>query len=106
MNWMYLLIAGFFEIFWAIGMKLSNGFSILWISILTIIGMIASFYFLSLALKTIPLGTAYAIWTGIGSIGTAVLGCIIFKEPATTLRILCIVMILSGVIGLKIFTNN
>ena len=79
MAWIHLLIAGFFEVFWAIGLKLSEGFTHIIASILTIFGMIASFYFLSLALKNIPLGTAYAIWTGIGSIGTVLLGIIIFK---------------------------
>ena len=105
MAWIYLLIAGFFEVSWAIGLKLSDGFSNLIISILTIIGMVASFYFLALALKTIPLGTAYAIWTGIGTLGTVILGIILFKEPSSVMRFFCIFLILSGITGLKLLTN-
>ncbi len=105
MAWIYLLIAGFFEVSWAIGLKLSDGFSNLIISILTIIGMVASFYFLALALKNIPLGTAYAIWTGIGTLGTVILGIILFKEPSSVMRFFCIFLILSGITGLKLLTN-
>lgn len=104
MYWFYLLIAGFFEIVWAIGLKLSNGFTHIGISILTIIGMIASFYFLALALKNIPLGTAYAVWTGIGTVGTVILGIFLFKEPISALRIVCILLIISGITGLKLLT--
>ena len=106
MEWINLFIAGFFEIFWAVGLKYSNGFSNLWISIVTIIGMILSFYFLALALKNIPLGTAYAVWTGIGTIGTALLGIILFKEPATVARIICILLIVCGITGLKLISNQ
>ena len=101
MYWFYLLIAGIFEIAWAIGMKLSDGFSNVTSSILTVVGMILSFYFLSLALKNIPLGTAYAVWTGIGTIGTVILGILLFKEPVTVMRIVCITFIISGITGLK-----
>lgn len=101
MAWIHLLVAGFFEVFWAIGLKMSHGFTNLWISILTVIGMIASFYFLALALKNIPLGTAYAVWTGIGTIGTVILGILLFKEPASILRLVCILLIVSGITGLK-----
>ena len=94
MSWIYLLIAGFFEIFWAIGLKLSNGFSNLIFSIFTVIGMIASFYFLALALKNIPIGTAYAIWTGIGIIGTVIIGIMFFKEPISIIRLFCIFLII------------
>ena len=104
MSWIYLLIAGLFEISWSIGLKLSSGFTHLWFSILTIIGMIFSFYFLSVALKNIPLGTAYAVWTGIGTIGTVILGIILFKEPASALRFVCIGMILFGITGLKLLS--
>lgn len=104
MNWIYLLIAGFFEVTWAVGLKLSDGFTDLSISILTVLGMIASFYFLALALKSIPLGTAYAVWTGIGTVGTVVLGIILFKEPCCVLRLSCIVLIISGIIGLKLLS--
>ena len=105
MAWIYLLIAGFFEVFWAIGLKLSEGFSHFLISILTVFGMIASFYFLSLALKNIPLGTAYAVWTGIGTIGTVILGIILFKEPVSIMRFVCFFLILSGITGLKLLSN-
>ena len=105
MAWIYLLIAGFFEVFWAIGLKMSHGFTNVIISILTIAGMIASFYFLALALKNIPLGTAYAIWTGIGTIGTVILGILIFKEPASIMRFVCIAMVLAGITGLKLLSN-
>lgn len=104
MNWIYLLIAGLFEVAWAVGMKLSDGFSNLTISILTIIGMVASFYFLALALKNIPLGTAYAIWTGIGTLGTVILGILLFKEPINVARIVCIMFIFSGITGLKLLS--
>lgn len=105
MYWIYLLIAGFFEVFWAIGLKLSNGFSDVLISAVTVFGMVASFYFLSLALKNIPLGTAYAVWTGIGTIGTVILGMLLFKEPTSAIRFVCIALILTGITGLKILSN-
>ena len=104
MAWIHLLVAGFFEVFWEIGLKMSHGFTNLWISILTVIGMIASFYFLALALKNIPLGTAYAVWTGIGTIGTVILGILLFKEPASILRLVCILLIVSGITGLKLLS--
>lgn len=90
--------------FWAIGLKYSEGFTKLLPSFFTVIGMIASFYFLSLALRDLPLGTAYAIWTGIGAVGTVVMGIILFKEPADFMRLICIGVILIGIIGLKIAT--
>lgn len=105
MHWLYLLIAGLFEISWAIGLKFSHGFSQIVPSILTIVGMVASFYFLALALKNLPLGTAYAIWTGIGTLGTVILGIILFKEPASLPRLFCIALIISGITGLKLLTH-
>lgn len=102
MAWIYLLIAGVLEIFWAISLKYTDGFSKLWPSVSTVAGMIASFYFLAQALKTIPVGTGYAIWTGIGAAGTAVFGMILFAEPASSLRLLCIALIVAGIIGLKL----
>lgn len=104
MKWFFLLVAGGFEVFWAIGLKYSHGFTRLVPSILTVLGMIASFYFLSLALKNLPLGTAYAIWTGIGTIGTVILGIFLFKEPMDLVRLVCIGLILAGVAGLKLFS--
>lgn len=102
MYWFYLLIAGLFEIGWAIGLKMSDGFSKPLVSGLTLVGMVLSYYFLALALKNIPLGTAYAIWTGIGVIGTVIFGIFLFQEPATVMRLICILMILGGIIGLKL----
>jgi len=102
MNWIYLLVAGILEVGWAIGLKYTDGWTKLYPSILTVIGMIASFYFLSLALKSLPIGTAYAIWTGIGTVGAAVLGMVLFDEPRDAVRILCIMLIIAGIAGLKI----
>lgn len=104
MQWIFLFIAGLFEVTWAIGLKLSNGFTNLIISVLTIFGMVASFYFLSIALKSIPLGTAYAVWTGIGTVGTVILGIFLFEEPVTIMRIFCIFLIGSGITGLKLLS--
>ena len=105
MAWFYLFIAGLFEVAWAIGLKLSHGFTHFWISTLTVIGMVASFYFLAIALKNIPLGTAYAVWTGIGTIGTVILGIILFKEPVSVMRLVCIFFIISGITGLKLLST-
>lgn len=102
MNWIYLIIAGILEIGWAIGLKYTEGWSKLYPSLITVVLMIASFQFLSMALKTLPIGTAYAIWTGIGAVGTAILGMIIFDEPSDLSRILCILLIVVGIVGLKL----
>ena len=104
MEWIHLLIAGMFEISWAIGLKYSHGFSQIIPSIITVVCMILSFYFLALAIKSLPLGTAYAVWTGIGTMGTVILGIILFKEPATALRLACIFLILTGITGLKLIS--
>jgi quaternary ammonium compound-resistance protein SugE len=106
MNWLFLLIAGLFEVCWAVGLKYSQGFTKLVPSLLTLFGMIASFYFLSLALKSLPLGTAYAIWTGIGTVGTVILGIVLFKEPIDPLRLIFIGLIVTGIIGLKIVSTH
>ena len=105
MEWIILFIAGLFEMSWAIGLKYYHGFTQIIPSILTVIGMIASFYFLALALKSLPLGTAYAVWTGIGTLGTVILGIILFKEPATAMRLFCIALIMCGITGLKLITH-
>jgi quaternary ammonium compound-resistance protein SugE len=102
----YLFVAGLFEIAWAIGLKYTNGFTKLWPSVLTIAAMIVSFQLLALAMKTIPIGTAYAIWTGIGAIGVALLGMVLFGESKDIARILCIVLIVAGVVGLKVFSGQ
>jgi len=101
MAWLYLVIAGLFEVAWAIGLKYTNGFSRVWPSALTILAMIISFGFLAQALKTIPVGTGYAVWTGIGAMGTATLGMILFSEPASWMRLGSIGLILAGIIALK-----
>lgn len=102
MAWLYLAIAGLFEIGWAIGLKYTEGYTKLVPTVLTLAGMGASVYTLGLALKDIPIGTGYAVWTGIGSVGTAILGIILLGEPATALRLLCIGLIVAGIVGLKI----
>ena len=104
MPWIYLTIAGIFEIAWAIGLKYTEGFSRLWPSVWTVAAMILSLAFLGLALKTLPVGTAYAVWTGIGAVGTVLLGIYLFGEPATALRLACIGLILAGIVGLKLVT--
>lgn len=99
--WIYLLIAGLLEIVWAIGLKYTDGFSKLTPSVITISAMIASIWLLALALKSIPVGTGYAIWTGIGAVGTAILGIVLFSESVSPLRIVCIALIVIGIAGLK-----
>ena len=106
MEWIYLVTAGFFEIGWAMGLKYSQGFTKILPSAITIVGMVASFYFLSLSLKSLPLGNAYAIWTGIGTVGTVVLGIILFKEPINVMRMICIVFIVVGIVGLKLISAD
>jgi len=100
--WFLLLIAGLLEVGWAIGLKYTQGFTKPLPSILTIITMIASFYFLAQALKTIPVGTGYAVWTGIGAVGTAILGIALFAESTALPRLLCIGLIVAGIAGLKL----
>lgn len=104
-SWIYLIIAGLFEIGWATGLKYTEGFSNFWPSVYTILSMAASFILLSMALKTLPVGTAYAIWTGIGVVGTALLGIFLFDEPATIAKAICMTLILTGIIGLKLTTE-
>lgn len=101
MAWTYLFVAGVLEMGWAIGLKYTEGWTKIGPSILTVIGMIASFYFLSLALRTLPVGTAYAVWTGIGAVGTAILGIVIFGESRDLLKIVFLLMIVGGVAGLR-----
>lgn len=100
--WLSLGIAGAFEIVWAVGLKYTDGFSKLWPSLFTLWAMGLSLYFLAQALKTIPLGTGYAVWTGIGAAGTAILGIILFSESAQLMRLVCIALIVSGIVGLKL----
>jgi len=102
MDWLYLATAGIFEVGWAIGLRYSQGFTKPLPSIMTVLGMATSFYFLSLSLKSLPIGTAYAVWTGIGTIGTVLLGIILFAEPVSFMRVVCIILIVSGIAGLKL----
>ena len=104
MAWITLFIAGLFEVGWAIGLKYTEGFTRLWPTLLTVASMIISLGLLGLALKTLPVGTAYAIWTGVGTIGTAILGMILFGESTAALRLACIGLILAGILGLKLVT--
>jgi quaternary ammonium compound-resistance protein SugE len=101
MAWVYLVIAGLLEVCWAIGLKYTEGFTRLLPSVLTISAMIASMGLLGLAAKTLPIGTAYAVWVGIGSLGAAVLGMVLFREPATALRIFFLSLLFVAIVGLK-----
>jgi quaternary ammonium compound-resistance protein SugE len=102
MAWVILLFAGLFEIGWAVGLKYSHGLTRFWPSVATGAALLASMALLGVAVRTLPLGTAYAVWTGIGSVGTAVLGIVLFREPATVIRLVCIGLIVAGIAGLKL----
>ncbi|HWK69196.1 MAG TPA: quaternary ammonium compound efflux SMR transporter SugE [Rhizobiaceae bacterium] len=102
MAWTYLFFAGLFEVGWAIGLKYTDGFSKPLPTVLTVISMVISLGLLGLALKDLPVGTAYAVWTGIGTVGTALLGVFLLGEPATAIRLACIALIVSGIVGLKL----
>jgi quaternary ammonium compound-resistance protein SugE len=104
MAWTMLFVAGLLEIGWAIGLKYTDGFTRLTPSVLTLVSMIASVALLGLSLKSLPVGTAYAVWTGIGTVGTALLGIALLGEPATVLRLACIGLIVAGIVGLKLVT--
>jgi len=100
--WLVLVAAGVLEIVWAIGLKYAEGFTRLVPSLVTLVAAAASFWLLALAIRVLPVGTAYAAWTGIGAVGTAALGMILFREPATAARLACIAMIVAGIVGLKL----
>ena len=100
--WLALVVAGLFEVGWAIGLKYTDGFSKPWPTTLTVTAMVASVGLLGWAMRTLPVGTAYAVWTGIGAIGTVALGIVLFKEPATAARLACVGLILAGIVGLKL----
>ncbi|MCW5575639.1 MAG: quaternary ammonium compound efflux SMR transporter SugE [Burkholderiales bacterium] len=104
--WLLLLIAGLLEVVWAIGLKYTVGFTRLVPSVITVVAMIASVWLLALALKGIPVGTGYAVWTGIGAVGTAILGIVLFNEAATLARLACIGLIVAGIFGLKLVSNG
>lgn len=102
MGWMFLIVAGLFEVVWAIALKYSEGFTKLWPSVVFIAAAWLSFASLSFALKFLPVGSAYAVWTGIGAVGIAIAGMVWFSEPVTAIRISCIALIVVGIIGLKL----
>ena len=104
MAWLYLVIAGLLEIVWAVGLKYTDGFTRLVPSAVTLAAMAASVYFLALAVRTIPIGTGYAVWTGIGAVGVAILGMVLFDETKDLVRIGCILLIVAGIAGLKVFS--
>jgi quaternary ammonium compound-resistance protein SugE len=102
MTWFILVIAGLFEVCWAIGLKYTEGFTRLWPTVGTVAAMVVSVGLLGIAMRTLPVGTAYAVWTGIGAVGTVILGMILFNDPATFARLFCVGLILAGIIGLKL----
>jgi quaternary ammonium compound-resistance protein SugE len=102
MAWLVLVMAGLFEVCWAIGLKYTEGFSRFWPSVGTLLAMLVSVVLLAVALKSLPVGTAYAVWTGIGAVGTVVLGIVLFNEPASLARLLCVGLIIGGIAGLKL----
>jgi quaternary ammonium compound-resistance protein SugE len=104
MAWVWLTVAGLLEVVWAVGLKYTDGFTRLWPSAITIAAMVASVYCLAVALRTIPVGTGYAVWTGIGAVGVAILGMVLFGESAALLRIGAILLIVAGIAGLKVLT--
>ncbi|MGH8687241.1 MAG: quaternary ammonium compound efflux SMR transporter SugE [Burkholderiales bacterium] len=106
MAWALLFLAGLFEVAWAIGLKYTDGFTRPWPTAGTVAAMIASVTLLALAVRTLPIGTAYAVWTGIGATGTVALGILLFSEPATALRLLFVAMIVGGIVGLKLVTPS
>jgi len=104
MAWIILFVAGLFEIGWAVGLKYTEGFTRPWPTVATGVSLVLSMALLGWALKTLPLGTAYAVWTGIGAVGTALFGILVLKEPATAARLVCLCMIVAGILGLKLFS--
>ena len=105
MAWIALIVAGLLEVGWAIGLKYTDGFTKAWASTWTIAAMIASVFLLAWAMKTLPVGTSYAVWTGIGAVGTVILGIVLFGEAATFARLFCVGLIVAGIVGLKLVTD-
>ncbi|MCU7808804.1 MAG: quaternary ammonium compound efflux SMR transporter SugE [Candidatus Thiodiazotropha sp. (ex Semelilucina semeliformis)] len=106
MAWIYLVVAGLFECGWAIGLKYTDGFTRPIPSLLTVSAMAISFWMLSIAMKTIPVGTAYAVWTGIGAVGVAILGMVLLGESRDIMRVICLLLIVSGIVGLKLVSTT
>ena len=105
MNWFILIIAGLFEVGWAVGLKYTEGFTRPWPTVGTVLSMIVSLALLGIAMKSLPVGTAYAIWVGVGAVGTAILGIFLLGEPANTMRLLSLGLIVAGIVGLKLTTS-
>ncbi|HVF42003.1 MAG TPA: quaternary ammonium compound efflux SMR transporter SugE [Pyrinomonadaceae bacterium] len=106
MAWLYLFVAGLMEVAWAVGLKYTEGFTRLWPTLWTGAALVLSMVLLAAALRTLPLGTAYAVWTGIGAVGTAALGVVLFGESAGPARVLCIVLVVAGLVGLKLTSSD
>ncbi len=106
MAWVFLVIAGLLEVGWAVGLKYTEGFTRLWPSIATVSAMVFSMALLGLAVRTLPLGTAYAVWTGIGTVGTVIVGMLLFGEPGSFVRLVCVFLIVTGIVGLKLVTSH
>ena len=106
MAWIYLLLAGITEVVWAVSLKYNKGFTQLWPTVITLGVSLLSLWLLSLAARTLPISTAYAVWTGIGAVGTAIFGVILFNEPRDAPRIICIALIVIGIVGLKVASRN
>jgi quaternary ammonium compound-resistance protein SugE len=106
MAWVILFVAGLCEIGWAVGLKYTDGFTRLWPTVFTGISLVASMSLLGVAVRTLPLGSAYAVWTGIGAVGAVILGIVLFKEPATVARLLCVGLIVAGILGLKLLSPS
>lgn len=104
MPWILLVVAGLFEVGWAIGLKYTEGFTRLWPSVGTVLAMVVSFWLLGAAMKSLPVGTAYGVWVGVGSVGTVVLGIVLFGEPANAARLISVTLIVAGIVGLKLAT--
>ena len=106
MAWLYLLVAGLFEVAWAVGLKYTEGFTRLWPSVWTGVALVLSMVLLAAAVRTLPLGTAYAVWTGIGAVGTAALGVVLFGESVSPARVICVALIVAGLVGLKLTSTD
>jgi quaternary ammonium compound-resistance protein SugE len=104
MAWVILVVAGVFEVGWAIGLKYTDGFTRLWPTVWTVLAMIVSLWLLGIAMKTLPVGTAYAVWVGVGAVGTVILGIVLLGEPAGALRLISVALIVAGIVGLKLAT--
>jgi quaternary ammonium compound-resistance protein SugE len=105
MSWIILIVAGLLEVGWAIGLKYTEGFTRLWPSVFTALAMVVSIVLLGIAVKSLPVGTAYAVWVGVGAVGTVIMGIVLFGEPANALRIASIVLIVAGIVGLKLASH-